>query len=76
MAIDARRIVRRQSSRTADGDAAAESITMSASDLWKSKRELQRTDIEGLESGRLTIDDVSWFTGGVTRKGKLVGTLF
>ena len=34
------------------------------------------TDIEGLESGRLTVNDVTWFSGGVTRNAKLVGTWF
>ena len=76
MATLVRRSQSDQSSRVFDGNRAADAITLSASDLWKNKREFQRMDIEGLESGRLTFDDVAWFAGGVTRNAKLDGTLF
>ena len=76
MATKVRRNQSHQSNRVADGNTAADILTMASSDLWKNKRELQRMDIDGLECGRLTIDDMAWFGGGVTRKAKLVGTLF
>jgi hypothetical protein len=49
---------------------------LAASELWCYKRENQRRDIAGLKSGALAHDDVNWFSGGVARKAKVIGSLF
>ena len=51
-------------------------VTMAASEMWSYKRKNQRRDIAGLNSGELTHDDVNWFSGGVARNAKVIGSLF
>ena len=54
---------------------AVRKLTMPADEMWKCKRERQRADIEGLKSGALTADAVSWFAGGIARNARIVGSL-
>ena len=64
------------SRKAASGDEAVREVTLDASEMWRYKRENQRRDIEGLKSGVLTPDNVSWFSGGVARRAKVIGSLF
>ena len=51
-------------------------VALAASEMWRYKRENQRRDIADLKSGALVHDDVNWFSGGVARKAKVIGSLF
>ena len=51
-------------------------VVMSAEEIWKYKRENQRKDIAGLQDGTLSGSDVSWFSGGVARRAKIIGSIF
>lgn len=54
---------------------AVQKLNMPADEMWKCKRERQRADIEGLKSGALTADDVSWFAGEIARNARIIGSL-
>jgi len=51
-------------------------VALATSEIWRYKHENQRRDIAGLKSSALAHDDVNWFSGGVARKAKVVGSLF
>lgn len=44
----------------------------SEEDLWAFKRDRQRKDIENMERGLLTQDQLSWFSGGKARNSRLI----
>lgn len=46
----------------------------SVQDLWAYKRAHQRQDLEHLEAGRATEDQMSWFSGGRARACRLIGS--
>mgnify|MGYP000429108815 CR=1 FL=1 len=66
----------RRVAATTQGDAAIASELevefVSEQHLWAFKREQQRRDIAALESGRLTENDTSWFSGGRARAFRLI----
>lgn len=63
----------RKATVTADG---VRTVFMSPKEMWKYKRENQRSDIQGLKDGTLSSDDVSWFSGDVARRAKIIDSLF
>jgi hypothetical protein len=69
----AKKVSSSRKAASADGDVRV--VTMAESEMWASKRTNQRRDIAGLNSGELTNDDVNWFSGGVARKAKVIGSL-
>jgi len=64
------------SRKVASAGRAVRVVTLAASEIWHYKRENQRRDIAGLNSGALAHDDVNWFSGGVARNAKVIGSLF
>ncbi len=42
--------------------------------LWAFKRERQRADLAHARSGRITQDQLGWFSGGKARKLKLINS--
>lgn len=42
--------------------------------LWDFKRARQRSDMEATQAGRLSFDQLSWFSGGRARRAKLVNS--
>ena len=42
-------------------------------DLWAFKRARQQADMDSGQAGRLTQDQLSWFSGGKTRNLKVIG---
>lgn len=42
--------------------------------LWAFKRQRQQADLENARSGRVTQDQLSWFSGGKARNLKLVNS--
>ncbi len=42
--------------------------------LWTFKRQRQQADLENARSGRVTQDQLSWFSGGKARKLKLINS--
>ena len=42
--------------------------------LWAFKRQHQKADLESARSGRVTQDQLSWFSGGKARKFKLINS--
>lgn len=63
-------------SRKATEAGGVRTVVISEEEMWKSKREKQLQDIEGLKDGTLSPDDVNWFAGGVARRAKIIGSLF
>jgi len=43
-------------------------------ELWKFKRQRQETDMKALGEGRVTQDQLSWFSGGKARRLKVIGS--
>jgi hypothetical protein len=41
-------------------------------DLWRFKRQRQEADLAALVEGRVTQDQLSWFSGGKARKLKVI----
>lgn len=41
------------------------------SDLWKFKRQRQKADLASVRAGRLSQDQLSWFSGGKARRLKI-----
>lgn len=42
--------------------------------LWDFKRARQRSDMEAEQAGRLSFDQLSWFSGGRARRAELVNS--
>jgi len=43
-------------------------------DLWRFKRQRQEADLTALREGRVTQDQLSWFSGGKARRLKVIGS--
>ena len=63
-------------SRKATVTRGVRTVVLSEEEMWKNKRERQRQDIEGLKDGTLSGNNVSWFSGGVARRAKIIGSIF
>jgi ribosomal protein L19E len=43
-------------------------------EMWAHKRKQQRRDLENLRAGRLTEEEMSWFSGGRARACRLLNS--
>lgn len=50
-------------------------VTLSESQMWAQKRSRQRSDLDALDKGLLSNNDVNWFASGVARRAKILGSL-
>lgn len=45
----------------------------SDAELWQFKRQRQKSDMSSARSGRVSHDQLSWFSGGKARRLKIIG---